>query len=126
GNDNQVTLTRLEIVKSVARRFLDSLSGVNVGLMRFQQKSFSGPNNSVGDAQGGLVIHEFAPIETARQALKDQITALDAQSTTPLSETLYEAYLYWKGLQPRYGDNKTAGEFSYSVDAARTSAGGPY
>jgi len=126
GNDNQVTLTRLEVVKSVGRRFLDSLSGVNVGLMRFQQKSFSGPNNSVGDAQGGYVIHEFAPIETARQTLKDQITALDAVSTTPLSETLYEAYLYWKGLTPRYGNNKTAGEYAYSVDAARVSGGGAY
>lgn len=127
GSDNLVTLTRLEVVKSVARRFLDSLSGVNVGLMRFQQLPFSLPDNGgTGNAQGGYVIHEFAPIETARQTLKDQITAMDAISTTPLSETLYEAYLYWKGLTPRYGNNKTAGQYSYSVDAARVSAGGAY
>lgn len=121
GSDNLVTLTRLEVVKSVARKFLDSLTNVNVGLMRFQNK-----DSSLGTAQGGYVIHEFAPIETARQALKDQVTALNGNSYTPLSETLYEAYLYWTGGTPRYGNNTTSNQYSYSIDAARTSVGGNY
>lgn len=121
GSDNQVTLTRLAVVQSVARKFLDSLSGVNVGLMRFQDKSAS-----LGGAQGGYVIHEFAPIETARDNLKVLITSLNANSFTPLSETLYEAYRYWAGIDPYYGNNTAAGEYSYSVDAARVSAGGRY
>jgi type IV pilus assembly protein PilY1 len=129
GNDNQVTLTRLEVVKSVARRFLDSLSNVNVGLMRFQNRNATrnhGDGLDPGPADGGYVIHEFAPIETARQTLKDQITALNGNSFTPLSETLYEAYLYWKGEQPEFGDVTTSTRYSYSVDTARASAGGRY
>lgn len=121
GSDSLVTLTRLEVVKSVARRFLDSLSNVNVGLMRFQNK-----DSSRGAADGGYVIHEFAPIETARDALKSQITGLNGNSYTPLSETLYEAYLYWKGGTPRYGNTTTSTAYSYSIDAARVSAGGNY
>jgi type IV pilus assembly protein PilY1 len=129
GNDNQVTLTRLDIVKSVARRFLDSLSNVNVGLMRFQNRNATsayGDGKDPGPAEGGYVIHEFAPIETARQTLKDQITALNGNSYTPLSETLFEAYKYWKGEQPKFGDESTATRYSYSVNAARVSVGGRY
>jgi type IV pilus assembly protein PilY1 len=129
GNDSKVTLTRLEIVKSVARRFLDSLSNVNVGLMRFQNRNATsrhGDGQDPGPAEGGYVIHEFAPIETARQELKDQITALNGNSFTPLSETLFEAYKYWKGEQPKFGDNTTATRYSYSVDKARVSVGGRY
>jgi type IV pilus assembly protein PilY1 len=129
GADNQVTLTRLEVVKSVARRFLDSLSNVNVGLMRFQNRNATsghGDGQDPGAADGGYVIHEFAPIETARQTLKDQITALNGNSFTPLSETLYEAFVYWKGEQPEFGDVTTATRYSYSVNAARASAGGRY
>jgi len=129
GSDSKVTLTRLEIVKSVARRFLDSLSNVNVGLMRFQNRNATsnhGDGKDPGPAEGGYVIHEFAPIETARQELKDQITALNGNSYTPLSETLFEAYKYWKGEQPKFGDNTTATRYSYSVDKARVSVGGRY
>jgi type IV pilus assembly protein PilY1 len=130
GNDNKVTLTRLEIVKSVARRFLDSLSNVNVGLMRFQNRNATrnhGDGQDPGPAEGGYVIHEFAPIETARQELKDQITALNGNSFTPLSETLYEAYLYWKGETPKFGNVALPStQYSYSVDTSRVAAGGKY
>ena len=117
GASGTVTLTRLEVVQSTARRFLDSLSNVNVGLMRFENRPVG-----AGTAQGGYVIHEFAPIETARDALKKTITDLDGVSYTPLSETLYEAYLYWKGGTPHYGNNT----LSTSVDEARVSPGGNY
>ena len=117
GASGTVTLTRLEIVQSTARRFLDSIDNVNVGLMRFESRLVRD-----GKAQGGYVIHEFAPIETARQQLKDAITALDGISYTPLSETMYEAYLYWKGEQPYYGDDSN----SMSVAASRLSATGKY
>jgi type IV pilus assembly protein PilY1 len=112
-----VRLTRLEIVKSTARRFLDSIDNVNVGLMRFENR----PTRD-GTAQGGYVIHEFAPIETARDALKKAVTDLNGVSYTPLSETMYEAFLYWKGETPRYGN----GSNGTSIDAARVSAGGKY
>lgn len=112
-----VTLTRLEVVKSTARRFLDSIDNVNVGLMRFEQRDVRD-----GKAQGGYVIHEFAPIETARQELKDAITKLDGISYTPLAETMYEAFLYWKGEQPYYGDDSN----SMSIPASRITAAGKY
>jgi type IV pilus assembly protein PilY1 len=112
-----VTLTRLEVVKSTARRFLDSIDNVNVGLMRFESRA-----SRDGQAQGGYVIHEFAPIETARDALKKAITDLDGISFTPLAETMYEAFLYWKGAAPYYGNDSN----SMSIPASRVSAGGNY
>lgn len=118
GNDNLVTLTRLEVVKSVARRFLDGLSNVNVGIMRFQNKGTSTLT------EGGYVVHEFVPVDTHREQLKQVITDLNGNSYTPLSETMYEASLYWKGATPEFGNNSSGN--SYSVDASRVSTGGKY
>lgn len=88
--------TRLEVMQDVAINFLNSLNGVNVGLMYFD-----------GD-EGGLVAHAMEDIAAARPALTATIGNLAADGATPLQETLYEAYLYMRGGTVTYGINGVA------------------
>lgn len=100
--------TKIQIVKDVTKSLLDSMTGVNVGLMRYSTS-----------AQGGMVISAVDNIATARPSLKSQIDGLSASGFTPLSETLYEAGLYYKGDIWDYGSNSTP---TTSVAASRQTA----
>jgi type IV pilus assembly protein PilY1 len=94
-----VLKTRLEIVQDVSTSLINSINGVNVGLMYFN------------DSQGGLVAHAMENVTTARTNIMDKINGLEAETWTPLSETLYEAALYYSGGAVTFGDD--------SVDEAR-------
>ena len=110
-----VTKTRLEVTQSVVNNLLDTLTGVNVGLMRFNQK------------QGGPVVHEVAPIENNRTTLKAAVDAFDHDGWTPLSETLYEAGRYFAGQSPYYGDCTNITDGSTCIDSvAAAQSGGNY
>ena len=84
---------RIDIVKDVAEAVLNSMENVNIGLMRFN------------DNQGGPVILGMTDLDSNRQAIIDKVKTLDAEGNTPLSETLYEAARYWRGLTAYYGEN---------------------
>jgi len=91
---NPVTIqqSRIGIVQTTAKIILSSLSDVNVGIMRF--------NNT----QGGPVIHEIADLDTNRAAIIAAVDSIVADGWTPVSETLYEAALYWRGMDAYYGE----------------------
>lgn len=101
---------KIDVVKEVANDLLDSVNGVNVGVMTFNGSA--GPDLG---SQGGYVVHEIADVTTGRAALHDAIDALGTDALTPLSETLYEAALYLNGAEVDYGD-------PLSVAASRSSA----
>jgi len=84
--------SRIQVVKDVTKTLLDNLTGINVGLMRFNY------------SEGGPVLHEIAPIDTARASIKASIDNLYASGWTPLSETMYEAGQYYAGRAVDYGD----------------------
>jgi type IV pilus assembly protein PilY1 len=84
--------TKLSIVQNVATTLLTSLHGVNVGMMTF--------NND----QGGYVVVPMQDIATARADMISKVNALTAYTDTPLSETLYEAALYYMGRPVDYGN----------------------
>jgi type IV pilus assembly protein PilY1 len=90
------TRTRLEIVQEVATSLINAVNGVNVGLMHY--------NNN----EGGLVVHALENVTTARAAINAKINALTPGGFTPLSETLYEAALYYKGGKVVYGTGSVA------------------
>ena len=90
------TMTRLEVVQDVAGKIVDSLNGVNIGLMRFST-----------DADGGMVAMPIGDIATNRSTFKTTINAYTPSGGTPLSEVLYEAYLYYTGGTWRYGNDST-------------------
>ena len=87
-----VSLSRSEIMKIVIKKVLSSVDNLNVGLMRF--------NNT----DGGPIITAITDLDTNRQAILDAIDALPAGGSTPLSETLYESALYWRGMPAHYGE----------------------
>ncbi|HVY22083.1 MAG TPA: PilC/PilY family type IV pilus protein [Steroidobacteraceae bacterium] len=128
ANDSSLTSlgTRISIVKTAAKNLIDSLSNMNVGIMRY----------STGD--GGMVVAPLEDVTTNAAALKSTIDAMHVSNSTPLTETLYEAYLYYSGGDIKYGLNSkacntdvTGGNCSFSnlvslpsADASRTSPGG--
>lgn len=92
ASGGSVTKTRLEIVRDVTNNLLDSLEGVNVGLMHFNFE------------EGGTVAHQLADIAVARNSMKTAINALTASTWTPLAETLLEAVNYYMGRSVDYGN----------------------
>jgi type IV pilus assembly protein PilY1 len=100
-----VTKMRIEIVQDVATSLINSINGVNVGLMYFNEYE----DATVG-SQGGLVAHAMEDISTARANIISKINALTPETWTPLSETLYEAALYFEGQGVRYGDPLSVAE----------------
>ena len=92
----RVSNSKINIVRDVATSLLNSITGVNVGLMYFSY------NN-----QGGLVAVPVNDIETNRATMISSLVGLNAETFTPLSETMYEAGLYWQGKTWNFGKNAT-------------------
>ena len=87
-----VTMSRLDIMKEVTKKVLNSVNNLNVGVMRFN------------DQQGGPVMLGITDLDANRQTVIDAIDTLPANGWTPLSETLYESALYWRGMPAHYGE----------------------
>lgn len=103
NNSPVVEMTRTDIVKTVTKNVLNSIQNANVGLMHF---NFS---------QGGSVNHAVKDLDTNRAQVNAKVDALPSDSWTPLSETMYEAALYWRGMEPHYADAVTDSD-AYSVN----------
>jgi type IV pilus assembly protein PilY1 len=95
---NNITLSRSNIMKLVTKKVLSSVNQLNVGLMRFNP---TGPNDERG--VGGSVILDLTDLDNNRQAVLDAVDSLPADGWTPLSETLYESALFWRGQAVNYG-----------------------
>jgi len=91
-NPPTVVRSRLEIVQDVVSDIVRSIEGVNVGLMQFNRR------------EGGPVTRAVGDIATTREDMLAAIADLDTLGNTPLSETLYEAALYFRGGDVDYGN----------------------
>jgi len=90
-------MTKISIAKLVIKDFLDTISDVRVGLMRFGSITRYGTPDS---DEGGRIIYDIVDLtDSNRGDIKDTIDDLDAGGYTPLAEVLYEAGLYFKGAQ---------------------------
>ncbi len=94
--------SKISIVREVATSLLNSITGVNVGLMFFSS------NN-----EGGMVSVPVEDIAINRATMLSTLAGLNAETNTPLSETMYEAGLYWRGQTWDYGSRSTKGGLSY-------------
>ncbi len=90
-NPPGTSMRRTDIMKAVTKNVLGSVKDVNVGIMRF-----SGNN-------GGQVIQGIKDLDTNRAATNAIVDAIPASGNTPLAETMYEAALYYRGLDADYG-----------------------
>jgi type IV pilus assembly protein PilY1 len=108
--------SRFEVVHDVAKEMVQTLQGVNLGLMRYST------NN-----QGGMVTYPVSELTDAARAemVKQLDEDYEPQSIvyTPLSETLFEAFRYLSGGKPYFGNNSTTDKGSYKSDP-RSRVGG--
>lgn len=87
-------LSRLETVQAVFSDLVESISGVNIAVMRYS-------NNG----QGGYFVMPMQELTDANRAdYQAAVNAFTPNGSTPLAETLYESYLYYKGGIPKYGN----------------------
>jgi type IV pilus assembly protein PilY1 len=93
-----VQSTRFNVMRDVIKNLVFGIDGVNVGLMRFDGRS---------DADGGSVVYQVQDVTASRDNMKNQMDSWTADGFTPLSETLYEAYLYFSGGEIYYGNQAT-------------------
>ena len=105
---NSITLTRLEIVQQVLKDIIDSTSGINAALMRY---------DASGSSLGGSFIEPMQEINsTTRTGFKASIDSLTDTGATPLAETLYEAMLYYRGEHVHFGDTAVPANVSTVLD----------
>ena len=99
------TVSRAAALQFVVKDILDSYTGVNIGLMRFNRD----PDGGSGNARGGFILQDIDDIENNRTSAKQAVDDLVFHSNayTPLSETLWEAYRYFSGLSVDFGDEQT-------------------
>jgi len=111
------TKTRLQIVKEVFSSVIDSTSGVNAGLMRFDDKSQD-------LNKGGYFLLPMQELNsTSRPTFKSVVNGLSPGGYTPLAETMYEAARYFRGEGVEFGNNTTPGTNHAGVlDPADTSS----
>lgn len=103
-NGGRVSRTRLHVVRSAMSSLLDTLEddSVNVGLMRYSNDRSSLPDAS----DGGMVVEAIGTLNAAKRAsMKATINTWIPKGSTPLTETLYEASLYFRGEPVYWGLN---------------------
>ncbi|MGX1202529.1 pilus assembly protein [Marinobacter sp. MBR-105] len=83
-----IKMTRLDVMKGVAKHLADTTTGVNIGLMAF---------NTVNNTEGGHLMNPIGDVSTNRGNFKAAVDTLDHETWTPLSETLFEAMRYYQG-----------------------------
>src|SRR5690554_4178761 len=90
--------TRLEVSKKAAVDTINNLSGVNIALMKFNEK-----HPTYG--HGGYFLLPMKSVDDAdhKSSLIDKINSLPANANTPMVESVYEAYQYYTGGTVKYG-----------------------
>lgn len=121
--------TRLSIVQDVTKQLINSVSGINVGLMRFDNGGGSYPDPSpypgvtfnYSSDNGGYVVYPMQDVVSARSTFPTAIDSMSAGGNTPLAETMYEAAQYYRGGPVIYGDHSAPG---LSADGSRIKING--
>ena len=91
---NVTTSTRMEVVVDVVNELTYTLKNINLGLMRFDQSS-----------DGGMIDVPVSPIENSASQIRSKLAGYYPKGGTPLEETLYEAALYYRGENWRFGND---------------------
>ena len=111
-SSNTTTSTRMEVVVDVVTELTESLSNINLGLMRFDQNS-----------DGGMIDIPVSDITTSGAQIRTALDSYYPQGGTPLEETMYEAARYYRGETWDFGNDSQP---NASVDSSRVSSGSTY
>lgn len=91
--------TRLEVAKETINELLTATPGVDFGMMLF---NLNAP--SEGDRDGGRIVSGIKKMTDAnRAALLSTLQEIDAETNTPLCESLMETKRYYAGEAVNYG-----------------------
>ncbi|MFQ5469236.1 MAG: pilus assembly protein [Gammaproteobacteria bacterium] len=103
GGGGSVQMTRLQIVQDVFNKLMDSTSGINTTVMRFDNKSRSAN-------KGGYFLLPMQELnDTTRAGIKSAVSALSPGGYTPLAETLYESVQFYRGGNVFFGNSTSPG-----------------
>ncbi|MDH3712633.1 MAG: PilC/PilY family type IV pilus protein [Gammaproteobacteria bacterium] len=107
-SDPTAIRTRLDIVQDVVANVVNSVNGINIGLMRFSQNQ-----------EGGQISFAMQDITNGRSGFIAALNAYTPSGPTPLTEVLWEAMRYYRGDAVDYGASSTPGpSVADSWDAA--------
>ncbi len=110
-----VDMQRLEIVKDSIKDLINSISGVNIGLMQFDYW------------EGGSVTLPVRPLTTTtKDEFLYELYRMYPGTWTPLSELLYESALYYGGKNVDYGGYFESFGAQYALNTTQTPYTGPY
>ncbi len=88
NNDPLYSTPKIQVAKNVITEFLNTINGIRIGVMIFNY------------SEGGRIQSVIRSLdEQTRAQLIQDVNAIEAETWTPLAETLYEAGLYFKGGQ---------------------------
>lgn len=113
--------TRLQIAKDVLTEVVTDVKGVRLGLMAFNQlEKAPATGKKTANSSGAHLVKAVTDLDDAnRAAFITSINALNASSATPLTESLYESYLYFRGETPLFGGS------AYQAKESALSTGSP-
>jgi type IV pilus assembly protein PilY1 len=121
--------TRLQSAKDALSDLVMQTDGVRFGLMvtNRTQTTFNNDGANIAFAVRRMGSNASDPDFANRQLLVNAINNVVASSRTPLTESLYEAYLYFSGRMPRWGTDPTpalpSGTASQNYDRMAICAG---
>ncbi|MCA3136292.1 MAG: PQQ-binding-like beta-propeller repeat protein [Rhodocyclaceae bacterium] len=97
--------TRLQIAKGALTDLAQTTDGMRLGLMVFNRTSstLNSDGANVAFAMRRMGSSTSDPDFANRAALASAILATTASARTPMTEALYEAYLYYAGRTPQWG-----------------------
>ncbi|MCX2525469.1 PilC/PilY family type IV pilus protein [Larsenimonas rhizosphaerae] len=139
--DQAGSRTRLGVAKQVIGRLIQNNPNVNFALTVFNANVASlycsldwygrcipGSTYAVEDRNnGGRVIQAFGSGSkqsiASRQQLQSTLAGLQAQTSTPLCETMYEVYRYLAGTRVLYGNQRASSDIPNADGSARSGDG---
>ena len=95
------TVSRMQVAKEAVEAIVTTNNNINIGLMRFDGSS------SNGGYEGGAVMYPALDVKSSRNDFNTRLSTINEGGYTPLSETYYEALLYFGGKAIVYGDKAT-------------------
>ena len=125
GQQDNALCYKLDVAKMVITDFLTNINDVRVGLMVFNSESCEkdAAGNIIKDShghctdsneyEGGKILSPIDSISGSRNTLIAAVNALQAETYTPLAETLYEAGLYYKGARSLFNNDAGGNRIQY-------------
>ncbi len=102
--------TKIQVAKQALIDLINSNKSVRFGLMVFNDNSGGGGGITClsANCSGGRVIFNVNDMDDQRRIdMSDTIAQINAETSTPLAETMYEAYRYYAGKTLFFGNDQS-------------------